>query len=217
MVGFGSQKRLNLLFFNLWLVLRALQGREGFHAVRPSDSTSCALGICQCVWKRQAPLAVRVSVMAVPGQGASTTTVGDKFEAPAHTKPVPLHCFFRASACLRCISFHVRASVALSRNLVRFNTTHSIRRVFFCVASAVMGRDEVFCIWTALVWHNKLRTKPSRNLRHAFLLGKLKPLQRESLVIRRGAVVRRATDAKSVQEQFVNLCTWKGWARLTEN
>ena len=74
-VGFGLQKplRFMLLFFHLWFVLRAAVGLQlphcgavrGFHAVLPSDSTSCALGVC--VWKRKAPLAVRVSVMAVPG------------------------------------------------------------------------------------------------------------------------------------------------------
>ena len=48
----------------------ALRGRKGFHTVLPSDSTSCALG--SCLWKRKAPLAVRVSIMAAPGGSCGT-------------------------------------------------------------------------------------------------------------------------------------------------
>ena len=51
-------------------------------------------------------------------------------------------------------------------------------------------------------WRSMVKTKLSRNLRRAFLLENSKPLQREPLVTRCGAVVRRATDAKSTQEQF---------------
>ena len=65
-------------------------------------------------------------------------------------------------------------------------------------------------------WHSMVRTKLSRNLRRAFLLENLKPLQREPLVIRCGAVVRRATDAKSTQEQF-HADLWTGVRRLNEN
>ena len=49
-----------------------------------------------------------------------------------------------------------------------------------------------------------------------FCLENLKPLQREPLVIRCGAVVRRATDAESTEEQF-HADLWTGVRRLNEN
>ena len=95
-VGFGLQKplRFMLLFFHLWFVLRAAVGLQLPHCGAARVFTqSCRQTPRVAPWGfvfGKAPLAVRVSVMAVPGSGASIATIGDVFEAPTRTKPVPL-------------------------------------------------------------------------------------------------------------------------------
>ena len=81
-VGFGSQKPLRFmrLFFHLWFVLRAAVGLEVLHCGAARVFTqSCRQtprvapwGVVFGLWKRKAPLAVRVSVMAAPGGSCGT-------------------------------------------------------------------------------------------------------------------------------------------------
>ena len=74
--------------------------------------------------------------------------------------------------------------------------------IYNCMYRRTLANKRSYMYVNDSGWHSMVRTKLSRNLRRAFLLENSKPLQREPLVTRCGAVVRRAIDAKSTQEQF---------------